>query len=179
MVHATELPPDSLIGHCAASGAYVDCYVTQVAGAVTHQQFVEAFYTTPLFKLERVLLAVFLSRPSTDAQARQLADGQSASFAAWSVEARAEDQLVLAAGRTRSWLRVAAGPGPLGATTQLFFGSVVLPRRSASGAAAGMGPGFSALLGFHRLYARALLRAASRRLSARMGDAAGSHRGGA
>jgi len=104
---------------------------------------------------------LFLSRPSTDAQARQLAEGQLTSFAAWSVESRAANQLVLATGRTRSWLMV--GPGASGVSTQLFFGSAVVPRPSSSGRG-NMGPLFTALLGFHRMYSRALLSSARARL---------------
>ena len=167
MVRVSRVPPDSLLGGYAASGAYADCYVTELQASVTHVQFVEAFYTTPLFKLERLLLGLFMSRPSTDAQARQLATGELSSFAPWSVESRSENQLVMAAGRTRSWLMVMAGPDTLPASTRLFFGSAVVPRRrsSSSGASGSMGLVFTALLGFHKLYSRALLWSAAARLS--------------
>jgi len=178
-VHVSEFPPHSLLARHVASGAYADCYVTELPAAVTHAQFVEAFYTTALFKLERRLLGLLLSRPSTDAQARQLAEGQCHSFAAWTVESRAENQLVLGAGRTRSWLMVAAGAGTGAAHTRLFFGSAVMPRRAASGARGDMGFVFSALLGFHRLYSRALLAAARARLASQFGKDARAHRGDA
>jgi hypothetical protein len=164
-VHACEVPPLSLLARHVAAGAYADCYVTALPAAVTQAKFVEAFYTTRLFRLERWLLGRLMARPSTDAEARQLAAGQSASFAAWTVESRAENELVLAAGRTRSWLRVEAGSGTGAAHTLLFFGSAVLPRRSASAARGGMGFAFNALLGFHRLYSRALLASARARLA--------------
>ena len=178
MVRSAVVPSGSLLRRYLASGAYADCYVTELQAAVSHAQFVEAFYTTSLFKLERFLLRLFLSRPSTDAQTKQLAEGQLSSFAAWSVESRAENQLVLAAGRTRSWLMIAAGPSTAPIRTQLFFGSAVLPRRSSSDGRAGIGPLFTALLGFHKLYSRALLWSARVRLSkqARGGHA---HRGNA
>lgn len=164
MVRATEIPQDSLLGVYVASGAYADCYVTELPAAVTHAQFVEAFYTTALFKLERLLLGLFLFRPSTDGQAKQLAQGQLSSFAAWSVEARAVNQIVLAAGRTRSWLMVMPRTGPDARLTCLYFGSAVVPPRSSSGTRASMGFVFTALLGFHRLYSRALLFSARTRL---------------
>jgi hypothetical protein len=145
------------------SGAYADCYVTELPGSVSHAQFVEAFYTTALFKLERLLLAVFASFPSTDAHAKDLAEGQRASFAAWSVEARAPNQLLLSAGRTRSWLMVVAPAGIDGNGTRLFFGSAVVPRRA--NGRGGLGPVFGALLGFHKMYSRALLLSARIRLS--------------
>jgi hypothetical protein len=78
---------------------------------VTQARYVEAFYTTPLFKVERLLLAWFAARPSTDAEAQRLAAGEIATFAAWSVEAREADQLLLCdfKGRTRSWLMSTPG----------------------------------------------------------------------
>lgn len=164
-VSASQVPAGSLLGRYVASGAYADCYVTELAAAITHAQFVEAFYTSPLFRLERLLLGLFMGRPSTDAQARQLAEGELASFAAWSVESRAENELVLAVGRTRSWLMVAASPGAPPARTRLYFGSAVVPPRTSSGARGSMGWVFTALLGFHKLYSRALLWSAARRLS--------------
>jgi len=172
MVRVSEVPPDSLLGHYVAAGAYTDCYVAELPATITHAQYVEAFYTTGLLKLERLLLGLFLSRSSTDAQAKQLAEGQLSSFAAWSVESRAENQLVLAAGRTRSWLMVIAGPRTLPASTRLFFGSAVVPPRSSSGARGSMGFVFTALLGFHKLYSRALLWSARARLAS---QCKGSH----
>jgi Trk-type K+ transport system membrane component len=176
MVRVSEVPRNSLLGRYVASGAYADCYVTELPATVTHAQFVEAFYTTALFKLERLLLSLLLSRPSTDAQAKQLANGHLSSFSAWSVESRAENQLVLATGRTRSWLMVVAGASTLPASTQLLFGSAVVPLRSSRGAPAGMGLVFTALLGFHKLYSRALLLSARARLSAQIRGAAQSRR---
>lgn len=162
MVHATELPPDSLLLPYRGVG-YTDCYVTELPIPVTAAEFVEAFYTSSLFKLERMILSAVLRRASTDVQARELAAGHRHLFAAWSVEARKGDQVLLAAGRTRSWL--AATPNK-SSGTQLYFGSAVVPRNTASGTQA-MGLWFWALSGFHKAYSRALLRAARNRLLAR------------
>ena len=52
----------------------MDCYATEVVGSVSHADFVEAFYTTAVFKLERLILRV-ISRRSTDVEAGQLARG--------------------------------------------------------------------------------------------------------
>ena len=136
---------------------------------MSHAEFVEAFYTGRLFKLERLLLRVFLSKPSTDLQTRQLAAGELNEFAAWTVEARAENQLLLRAidGRTRSWLMVSAAAEEVPGGTRLYFGSALLPARNAATGKAGepqLGFVFKALLGFHNLYSRALLRAAAARL---------------
>ena len=76
---------------------------------------------------------------------------------------------LLASGRTRSWLMAL----PVNATaaderTRFYFGSAVVPRKNARSGKPEMGFAFSALLGFHRLYSRLLLRAArSRVLSGR------------
>lgn len=160
-VRRTEVPEQSLLGSYGRSGAYVDCYSTDVPASVSLAHFVEVFYTTPLFKVERLLLGLFIARPSTDAEAKQLARAQRTSFAAWHVESRAPNELLVRAGRTRSWFMVAQTV-PSGAGTRLTFGSAVVPRQRAGG---GMGAGFGALLGFHRLYSRALLMSAAHRLS--------------
>ena len=53
------------------------------------------------------------------------------------------------------------------AGTRLYFGSAVVPVVSRQSAKAEMGFAFRALLGFHKLYSRALLGAASARLTHR------------
>ena len=161
-VRSASVPEHSLLQRYAGSGAYVDCYATEASAPATHAQFVEAFYTTPLFKLERLLLGLLISRPSTDAQATELAQGKRGSFAAWQVEARASNEVLLRAGRTRSWLMVASLPG---GSTRLLFGSAVVPKRSSTSGRRRLGAGFHALLGFHKLYSRALLLSARSRLS--------------
>jgi hypothetical protein len=178
MIRSCQLPPDALLNRYLASGAYVDCYVTEVARRVSHAEFVDAFYTTAVFKLERWILRVFVSRPSTDTQAGQLARGEVSSFAAWSVEGRAPDQLLLSdvSGRTRSWLMVAVADNSDFIGTWLYFGSAVVPMRSPKTGRASLGPVFSALLGFHRLYSRVLLRAAGRRLSSKAANNLHVHR---
>ncbi len=158
------MPADALLNRYSGGGAYVDCYVTEIARAVPHAEYVKAFYTTAVFKLERLILKWIVSRPSTDDEAQQLAAGKRDSFAAWTVEARTAEQLLLGdfAGRTKSWLMVAAVPG---AGTRLYFGSAVVPARKAAGGHGGLGFVFTALLGFHKLYSRILLRSAAARLS--------------
>ena len=159
------LPEGALLRTYVDRGAYTDCYVTECAQPVGHAQYVEAFYTTAVFKLERFLLSWFVNRPSTDAQARGVASGELASFAAWSVEARGPDQLLMCdfQGRTRSWLMTV--PGLDGAPTKLYFGSAVVPAVEKRSGRKEMGFVFSALLGFHRLYSRILLRSAVNRLA--------------
>ena len=161
-ITACELPSGALLARYRANGAYTDCYTTTVQHRVAHARYVEAFYTTPLFKVERLLLTWFAGRPSTDAEAQRLAAGETSTFAAWSVEAREDNQLLLCdfTGRTRSWLMSAPEPTAPSSATTLFFGSAVVPRTPHGP----MGSGFRALLGFHHLYSRALLRSAVSRL---------------
>ena len=164
-VEAGELPDDALLRKYLLGGGYADCFFIDVGRAVSHAEFVEAFYTTFVFRLERLILSWFASRPSTDMQAWELAAGTLDAFAAWSVEARAPDQLLLCdfQGRTRSWLmRV---PSPDNLSTRLYFGSAVVPSPDRHSGEARMGVVFRALLGFHKLYSRILLRAAASRLA--------------
>lgn len=165
-----ELPPTALLLGEQAAGAFTDCYCIRVAAAITQAEFVEAFYTTRLFGLERWLIGAVASRPSTDRQARELAQGQRDDFAAWNVAARLPDQLLLAdqTGRTRSWLMaqpVDAAESPR--ATRLYFGSALVPRIDRQTGRRRFGLLFHALLGFHRAYSQALLHAAARKLSRR------------
>lgn len=161
-----ELPPGALLRRYLRGGAYTDCYVAEIGRPVTHAEYVTAFYTTALFKLERLILAWLVARPSTDAQAAALAAGTLDAFAAWTVEARADDQLLLSdfRDRTRSWLMV-EGAGFNGEPgTRLYFGSAVVPVTDRKSGQATLGTSFRALLGFHKLYSRALLLSAGSRL---------------
>ena len=167
-IQRSELPHGALLSKYQNGGAYADCYVTEIARPVSHAEYVQAFYTTPLFKVERRLLAWLVSKPSTDAQAGQLASGTLDSFAAWSVEERREDQLLMCdfQGRTRSWLMVVPVEGENSGGTRLYFGSAVVPARAprAGARTPDLGLTFRLLLGFHKLYSRALLYSAKSRL---------------
>lgn len=157
------VPPDSLLGGLARSrGAFADAYVLDVARRVTLAEFVEAFYTTRLFKVERALIRL-LGKPSSDAMARAVACGQGERIAVWTVEARTPEELLMHedSGATRSWFK--AEPQADG-RTRLWFGSAVVPRRREPGGEPRFSAVFHALLGFHRWYSRALLGAAARRL---------------
>jgi hypothetical protein len=155
------LPAGSSLRDYADAGAYADCYAASAPGTVSLARYVSAFYHSPAFRPERLLLRL-LGHPSDDADIERLAAGTAAAFAAWTVESRTDDSLLLrdVTGRTRSWLKVE--PGADG-TTRLYFGSVVVPRQVAGGEPR-MGPLFGALLGFHRFYSRALLASARKRL---------------
>jgi len=167
-VRPTALPTHSLLTRYATQGGYTDCFIVDVPGTVSHAQYVEAFYTTWLFKLERVVLKFLVARPSTDLEAREFASGSREKFAVWSVEARAPEQLLARdfQGKTCSWLMVEPKSEDHAPTTRLYFGSGIVPRSVRNGERRLTGS-FRALLPFHKFYARSLLSATAFRLVAR------------
>jgi len=167
----TALPQRALLFAYHARGEYTDCFTVDVAGEVSQQQFVTAFYTSRLFKVERLILKWLLAKPSTDRQAEQLARGSIDRFAAWTVEGRTPDQLLVCdyQGRTRSWLMVEPIEARPGSVTRLYFGSGIVSATDRKTGRKSMPPFFRALLGFHRRYARALLRSTVRKLGAGTG----------
>jgi len=162
LVKSAPLPEESLLRPYLRDGHYTDCYRIDISRSVTHSQYIAAFYTTFLFRIERFILKWAVSKPSTDAEAVQLAEKQRDSFAAWDVEARGDDQLLLCdfQGRTRSWLMIEPMPPAQAPRTRLYFGSAVVRNRERSSRPFR----FGALLGFHRLYSVALLYSAKKRL---------------
>lgn len=166
-IRPCDLPPDALLRKYRESGAYTDCYAVDVSPPISQAAYVEAFYTSRVFKIERLLLAWFLSRPATDQQARLLANAQLDAFAAWTVEGRDTQQLLLCdfQGRTRSWLMSAPVEVNGRQGTRLYFGSAVVPVRNRRTGQATMGWPFRALLGFHKLYSRALISSTLARLA--------------
>jgi hypothetical protein len=165
-VRASELSADALLQRYRDRG-YTDCWSIEIARRVTHAAYVEAFYTTPVFRLERWILRLVVGRPSTDTEAHRLAHGEADRFAAWTVEARAPDQLLMCdhTQRTRSWLMVSPATTP-GHTT-LWFGSAVVSIEGSRTGEHRLGATYAALLGFHKLYSRILLRVAAARLGRR------------
>ena len=161
-----ELPDGSLLSRYRDSGAYTDCYFVDIDRDVSQADYIRAFYTTLPFKTERLILKLALSKPSTDEEASLLAEGKTDRFAAWYVEERRDDQILLSdyRDRTRSWLMTVPSSGDAEVSTRLYFGSAVVPRQDADTGERRMGKNFSVLLRFHRLYSRILLSAAKRRL---------------
>lgn len=160
-----DVPSNALLARYLKPGYYTDCYTLDFPGHVSLSEFVVAFYTTPLFKLERLILKWAVSRPSTDADASDIAEGRTTSFAAWTLEDRTDDELLMCdfQKRTRSWFMVSTSSEP-NASTRLFFGSAVVPVHNSETGERSLGFVFRALLGFHKLYSRALLRSAARKL---------------
>ena len=115
-----------------------------------------------MFRLERFILKWLAKKPSSDDDVDRLARGEAQAFAAWTVEDRALDQLLLCdlRGKTRSWLMVESGDEE----TRLYFGSAVIKDTEQEDGSADMGGSFRLLLGLHKLYSKALLSAATKRL---------------
>ncbi len=143
------------------AGNFTDCYGVEVSGKVPLSDFVAAFYTTRLFKLERGLLSLILRKSATDEDAECLAKGHSDTYSAWTVEARDDTQLLMCPvdGKTRSWFMVESIEAT--ETTRLYFGSAVVARPKTGFSAMA----FTPLLWFHELYSLALLSAAKSRLT--------------
>lgn len=150
-IEKVPVPANTMLEKYLTNVAYTDCYTTEIPVEVSFSEFIFAFYTTFLFKLERLILKLFVSKPSTDVQARQLADDDIEKFAAWTAESRSDNELLMCdiSGRTRSWLMVKNS----GTRTQLYFGSAVVPKTGATS----LGFGFQALLRFHQIYSILLL----------------------
>lgn len=165
LVQVEELPENSLLSRYNKSDeteGYTDCYTIDLKKKISLSNFVEAFYTSPLFKIERSILGL-IGRSSNDKKARELALGLREDFAAWTVEDRNENQILLCdfMKKTRSWLMVKFSDKE--DQYKLYFGSAVVFKTS--GAKEVKPPiGFSLLSRFHVFYSKALLTAAYRRL---------------
>ena len=156
-----ELPSQALLARYGPPKDFVDAYRCELARTVTQAEYVEQFYRSAAFRPERLLLGLF-GHGAGDTDAAALASGERDRFAAWRVEARSDDQLLLCdvTGRTRSWLHCQRlGEG----VTRLYFGSAVVGRAGGDGGPR-LGWLFHALLPFHRRYSQLLLGSARRRL---------------
>jgi hypothetical protein len=159
IARACAVPRDALLSaYVDRAGVYTDCFEVMLPGQANLDEFIAAFYTTWLFRLERAVLTLGLRRRISDSDVMALANGTAARFAAWQVESRAEAQLLLCdlSGRTRSYLAVAPKEGGV---TRLLFGSAVVPREGAE-----LGAVVRAILPLHRFYSKALLRLAERKM---------------
>ena len=162
-IYRCSLPPDAFLQRYAGNVGYADCFRVDVPGAIGLGCYVETFYTTRLFKTERAILSL-AGHPSSDAEAALVAQGEASRFAAWHVEARADDQLLMCdvTGRTRSWFQVALNRD---GDTTLYFGSAVTSVKTGATGRKSMGLVFNLLLPVHILYSRALLAAAQRKIA--------------
>lgn len=158
-LRACPVPDDALLQRYVGQGAtYTDCFTVEIPQQVSLDQYVSAFYTTPLFRAERLVLTVGMRKRIRDSDIDAMLSGVSENFAFWRVEARGENELLMCdlSGSTRSWFGVQ--PEATG-STRLFFGSVVVAKE---------GEPLSKIVeiteGLHIMYSRGLLAAARRRL---------------
>jgi hypothetical protein len=159
-VEKCAIPPQALLSKYVVDGTYTDSYRTEIQGHISFPAYVFAFYTNWLFKVEAFILKYTVKRPSDDAEAKELANGTRTKFAAWDVEGRTENQLLMCdmQGRTRSWFMVTHE----NERTQLYFGSAVVPVKDPKTGKSSLGFLFLILLGFHQVYSYFLLYLASR-----------------
>ncbi len=165
-IEPCPLPKNALLArylHSKDSKGYTDCFAINLQQRIELPDFVEAFYTSSLFKVERAILMI-IGKSSNDKKARELATGLRPDFAAWTVEDRNKNQILLCdfLQRTRSWLMVENTNEPN--QTKLYFGSAVVFKSSDSGKTKPP-TGFSLLSRFHVWYSKALLNAAYRKLT--------------
>lgn len=153
------VPEDSLLKthrgavHPERWGNHGDCFSVRVDRVASLADFVFAFYTSTLFRIERLILRVLAGAPADDGDARALAQGSATKFSIWYAGERTATELLMCDRyeRTRSWFRVV----PLdGGGTLLQFGSAV------AAAPATASTVFRVLLGFHIVYSQLLLSAA-------------------
>lgn len=170
MPSLVSVPENSLLDIYKQKGDFTDCYMITLPTAVSLPQFIEAFYTTRLFKLERWILATFLNYQASDEQATQLSLSNISLFSAWQVEKRLINEIILSAWQTRSWLCVAPQQNNT-ASTQLYFGSAVVSAQSTGK----VNPLFHLLGGFHKLYSKLLLRAAANKVMVNLNKSANHH----
>jgi hypothetical protein len=171
-VASCALPDDAILqryrhpSSATDAGAFTDCYTLTLEGTVTLADFVNAFYTTAVFKLERIILKYLARKPSSDEEAKKLSRAEVDRFSAWAVEDRTHDQLLMCdfRGRTRSWFMVVPMSARNEVATKLYFGSAVVPAHSKQSARPEPGKAFGLLLGLHRIYSIVLLHSAGKRL---------------
>jgi hypothetical protein len=144
-------------------GTYADCFAVTVDREVDLHDFVVAFYTSALFRIEGIILRTLIGVSSSVPEARAVAGGSSDKFSAWYVGQRTATQLLMCDRyeRTRSWFCVAPAAG---GGTRLRFGSAVATQRDKRTGVAALRGGTRWLLGFHILYSQLLLLAAKRNL---------------
>ena len=163
-INLIDLPADSFLKRYEQEGYYTDCYAVTLDVSVTFEDYIQTFYSTPLFKIERFLLKVFAGYPSSDETAKQLAKAETEQFAAWFVEERSSTQLLMCdvSKRTRSWLML--DDVGLGQGTRLLFGSAVVPKINSKTGKSELGFIFKLLLGFHKIYSKLLLNSAKKKM---------------
>lgn len=175
-VRQVAVPPRSLLGREASSsplaeagGCYADAFCVRVAApsatAAPGALFARAFFGSPVFRVERALLAALGFRGPTDAELSSMAfdapgrDRVAAfTLAASTVAADGSSELLFRwAVHGRTWLAVRVLEG--NAELELLFGSALLdvPSRGRGGASRALALGWAAVQPAHALFSRLLL----------------------
>lgn len=166
-VISRSIPDGALISKYAiVPGGYTDCFSVDVSRKVILNEFILEFFSTPIFRIERLILAILPSGRSTRQDIADLASGLSETMAIWKVETRFDTQLIMSAGSgpVRTWLMVVEDQ-PEPGYSRLYFGSAVLPTKTGRDGQKKLGKGFHLLSGFHNYYSRLLLWMAAYRLA--------------
>lgn len=165
-ITAPPLPDDSLLARHRGPECYRDAFRVEVPGDVSLAELITVFFGSGAFLPERTALRL-IGRGAGRAEIAELADGRAKRFAAWELEAREENELLMHdfLDKTCCWLAVSPGgeapdlagglPRPGAGRTYLWFGTGVRDFE---------GPIISRLREAHRWYARWLLAGAARRL---------------
>jgi len=129
-VQPCAVPADALLASHAliGEGAYTDSVRVEVPGIVSLSDLIEAFYSSRAIQPELFLLGALYRCPASRALAADLAHGRIDALSAWRVGERRPDQILMReilSDKTRLWLM--ARPGSEARTTELYFGSAVLP----------------------------------------------------
>ena len=162
-------------------GAYIDCFCFMMPCVISFEEFVTAFYTSRLFKIERVILSIVVRKPSDDRQAIAIAQGRQKYFSAWSERARSPNELLMCdfQNQTCSFFKVVEVPcsksressenhykdfSTNAPSSVLYFGTVLVPHKHSNGKLKEKPLFIRWLMPFHRLYSKALMRSAIKRL---------------
>lgn len=165
-LHSGSAPEGALIRRYTTSpGGYSDCFYVDIPADVTLSDYILAFFSTPIFRMERLLLNLIPSGRSNAQCVLDLASGAGERMAGWKTETRNENQLLLAVGNgpIRTWLMV-QGNQPANEKTRLYFGSAVLPTKMTKEGRPQLASVFQLFLSLHIIYSRLLIWWAARDL---------------
>ncbi len=164
MIRKTTLPAHAMLSRYAdGTASYTDCFAYDYAGPVDLENFLNAFFNSWVFRLERFILKAAARVTISDEDTANFAAARSDRMGLWTAQDRDESQVltIVGQGPIHSWWMVE----PKGERTRLYFGSAIRPMTAKDGSQR-MNP--AAKYGGlpHRIYARILLAVAARKLRA-------------
>ncbi len=169
-VSSGSVPEGAFISQYSTThGGYSDCYYVDIQKDVALSDYILAFFNTPIFRMERLILNLVPSGRSNEQCVLGLASGTGDKMACWKTEKRDENQLLLAVGDgpIRTWLMVQGKQSSETTptkTTRLYFGSAVLPTSMTKDGHPKLAIVFKLFSGLHIFYSRLLLWWAARDL---------------